>query len=61
MVGISYLEGVFCQALIGFGGVVVFGCYGRLIENRFLEAVSTHGTLSWVSTVACFGWFGFIV
>ena len=61
MVGISFLKGVCCQAHIGFGGVVVFGYYGRSVNHRFLEAISTHGTLSWVSTVACFGWLGFSV
>ena len=37
MVGISYLEGVFYQGFIGFGGFVVFGCYGRLIDNDSLR------------------------
>ena len=26
---------------------------GRLVDNRFLEAISIHRTLSWFSAVAC--------
>ena len=44
-------KGVFGQTHIGFGGVVVFGCYGRLVYNRFLEAISTHGTLGWLKGI----------
>ena len=37
MVSISLLKGVFGQTHIGFGGVVVFGCYGRLVTTDSLR------------------------
>lgn len=40
--------------------VVVFCCDGPLINNRFLEAISTHGTLGWFSAVARFRQHGFL-
>ena len=36
------------------GGVFVFSCDGRSVDNRFLEAISIHRTLSWFSAVARF-------
>lgn len=35
-------------------GVVVFRCDSRLVNNRFFEAISILGALSWFSAVACF-------
>ena len=54
MVCISGLERTLGQAHVGLGRVVIFCSDGRLVDNRFLEAIALHRIFSWFSAVACF-------